>query len=878
MSSLLTNSVFENMEINEFIRYLDNATIDDGNIRSESSKFIMSLRTDNPFLFFNLVFQVFDNENSSTSQVIVCLSAIRNMLLPSEEFQISQIYQNWYSDFMNEIRDRLKDFIFDLIHNEEYSIRGVSSSIYALIFAIETYKPFDDYWPQTISKFVDEFQSEESAEHCKLGIISFFHELMVLPIFSKLKSAEYHRFFLNELHRFLQPIIQNLIDPQSNSKTIFDYSILCLLDLITYAHEIFDGPDEITFLLQSYEIALQYVDAVQYQQLFDVLLQIIKRFYDNISIFMENIFDYVKKGIDCPNDDLVCISIGFWIELCRFEKGLVDSQSEIQIQNFALTSIEPMIQLLLVVISSINQRQKINDILIQSIDLISCFSEDYPEETAKILNSQINSLIFSEDEDSIFTSLVLIRGVCTKSIVNDNYMNFNKIFGRICWLIINYEITDEIISIPYAAMWAANRVVMSCQSIAYDQLTFDFIFELFQNPNIYQKCRYSLFELSKVLIKSSSKSLVQNNFADLFNIFFESLDNPEMTVDVQCLESNFSCLFDLVSAVKQRFDKLFDCYVQVFEKIDNYMNFLSTDGSREFLEFRLINILHLIQNFVEKLSIDFNSQCENLVEKLIKCTKKHHNLTYDLILNVFSSLCLVLKENFDKYSDLTANFIIDGIESQSPSTINESIKLCGYLIKYVDKNQINLFDNIFQLIDGMPPYQAHYILPTFIKTFSILLKKYPAAWPDDTIDRFYKIVEEQLNDPNLKIDSVQNDENFDFDYAARIYEASFYAYATYFKHQEASDENFKLAKFILKFALQCQKTGAYDCNTALALSKLLKTLIEAFENKISRLLNAKYNKKILNDALKFDCDIEYKVEIRRIINIIQNYSGKKKQT
>lgn len=872
------------MEKNDFVRCLDNIATANEEIQNQSRSVIIDMRSNNTSLFFNLIFQVFEDNNSTFSQIVICLSAIRDMLIPTEDFGFSQIIKNWKSDFMEEVRVPLKNFIISFIHNEEDAIRNVSASIFALIFAIEQHELTENNWPQAISNLVDEFISEGTVGYCKHGIMTFFHELMILPIFEiKIKKNEdFVQYIGPEISRFLFQLIQNLEKPDSNPIAILDYSILCIYDLITYVPEVFNGGKEITLLLNSYESALPLTDSAQYQKLFEIIYQIIVNYYDHMSDFMETIFNLSSKGIDCPNDELVCISIEFWIQFTKYEAKIPKSKNNYQ---FTQTAIDPLIKLLLNVIS-----QNKEDTLIQSINLLRILSKNYQEKTINISIQIIESLI-NNDEDMIgvFVSLSLIRGICS-----EKGKNFDKLIGffeRISNLIIlGFSSESEIDDlIPFSAILAANRMIISCRLIANCQDTFDFLLYLYQNQPINPNFVYPILQLSIALFSSTTHELNKANFSKLFEILFKSIDDPSMAINEECLKSIFSALKYLVNGTYEKDHQLQDYYPKVEEKLNEYIALLS-DSPDELIKIKLDQTLQLINIFIIKLSVDFLPFVEVLLtNSLSTCAIKFQNFTFDNILIILSSLCLHLKNKMFDLSEFLIEHITIGFK-QDPSIISQTFTLCADFIINVNNSKVELIEQMFNLVDSpsdqikycIPEDQIQLIIPSFIKEFARMFLKIKYnlddfrngdfIWPEEILDRFYDIVDKQIESKQLSIDYEQNSPNFNYYNAARIYEGYFYAYAAYYKYQKVSKINYNKAVNIIikKVIWQCKNTKAYDCNTAIALCKLLKKLFKNYKNKIVRILKNKSILRILTDNPEYLDDLDFKCKIDKTIGYIEN--------
>ena len=128
------------MEKDEFIQCLDNITNGDEDTQSKCRGAIMDLRKNDAISFFELVFKVFEDESPSFSRIILCLSAIRDMFIPTNDFPLSSMTKTWFSEPLTEIRVRLKNFVITFVHDEEIAIRNVSASVFALIFALERKK------------------------------------------------------------------------------------------------------------------------------------------------------------------------------------------------------------------------------------------------------------------------------------------------------------------------------------------------------------------------------------------------------------------------------------------------------------------------------------------------------------------------------------------------------------------------------------------------------------------------------------------------------------------------------------------------------------------------------------------------------------------
>lgn len=815
------------MEINDFLQILDSISKctnnNDENNQNKYGEIIISLRNGNTVLFYDLVFKVFNLPNVSSSRIIICLLSIKDMLTPTDDFPLSKINQNWYSDFMNEIRIQLKKYIFRYIHIEEDVIRNISSLIYALIFAIED--PNDTYWSNSISFLVNEFLNDDVPGYSKYGIMTFFHETMILPIFSdKLEKLDFIRL---QFQRFLSKLIINLMNPESNSKIIFDFSILSILDLIMHIPIIFN--EELTkSLLNSYSSALPKTDIAHYQNLFEILLEIIKYHYNDAPVYLPTIFDYSVKGIICPNDDIVCASIEFWIEFCKYEK-----KSGNKSRGYTKTAMEQLTMLLLKVISQ-NKMQT----GIPSIKLIRQFTILYNEDMLKIALPKIRNYIYNDNDIiGVFVSLALINGICSKR--SKSYSILYQYSNRICNLIkIGIENENETSSpIPYAAIWALSRSIVVCESVANEKEIVKFVLYLLQDPNLNKNLIFSVFQLAISLFKSIDTGKLYKYLDKFFETLFGSIDDPAKIINIDCLDANFGALTALIKNSPPQSKKLINQFPKVIEKFENWMNFLQTDEN--YIELRLIGILGVIDCFINNLTYEFKELCPNLIELLINCVKMHKDIVYENILMILSSLCINLGKDFNENSPFVNDFIKYGFKAQSPSIINRSIILCSDFMIYVNNENTELIIQMFDLVNNLPFYHKQMVVPTFIKSFGQMLyqikyvngdHKNDFIWPREILDQFYSIVDQQLNNPCLSPKNPRLD-NY---YNARIYEACFIAYAPYFKNEQGSDENLQKAVFFIRtYILNCQRTKSYDSDTAYALCNLIRELIDKYKNKIT---------------------------------------------
>lgn len=488
----------------------------------------------------------------------------------------------------------------------------------------------------------------------------------------------------------------------------------------------------------------------------------------------------------------------------------------------------------------------------------------------------------------VFVSLSLIRGICSEKRKVD-FDKLNRFFERICNLIIlgfsgESEIDDLI---PFSAIWAANRMIISCETISNCQATFNFLLYLYQNQPINPNFIYPILQLSSALFSSTAPKLNKDNFPKLFEILFKSIDDPSMAINEECLKSIFSALKYLVYGTTEKDHQLQEYYPKVEEKLNEYMDLLLASPD-ELLEIKLDQTLQLINIFIMKLSDDFSPFVETLLTNSLSiCATKFRNLTFDNILIILSSLCLNLKNNLFDYSEFIIEYIKTGFK-QDPSIISLTFTLCADFIINVNNSKVELIEQMINLVDPpsgqieifIPMDQIQLIVPSFIKEFARMFLKIKFnlndfrngdfIWPEEILDRFYAIVDKQIEAKYLLIDYEKNSPNFNYYNAARIYEGYFYAYAAYYKYQKVSDFNFNKAVEIIKKVIhQCKNTKAYDWNTATALCKLLKKLFNNYKNRIVHKLGNKNIIHILKDNPEYLNDPKFKKKIDDTIAYIK---------
>ncbi|OHT06545.1 hypothetical protein TRFO_25438 [Tritrichomonas foetus] len=828
----------------------------------DSRTAIINLRATDIVHFFELCVNIFENPLSPPSSLIICFSAIRDLFTASRELPIAMIKANWSHELLTNIRSKMKTVLIKLLQNDNEPVRNMSAFIISRILLIEG----KNKWPDLFTQLNDLFTQNSYDQCIQHGVLTAFHEILCQQVFQNAKKID--------------PDVLTLVDTlilflsNSTSEIVLYYTIRCILDISQNIPIIFQEKKRVEMILNAYPLILPRIDKVHFEIMFDILFEIVKNVYEHVEEIMEQIFDLCVKGIGCPNNEIITISINFWIQFCNFEKyrktnskktlfitkkvmmSLFDLLVKIISQNnrqtgepamallrrFTLLYQDEMLQLTFPIITQILIK---NENLSNSANYYTIEDQTYHERKCSTENIQNiennNETNANRTPQALFVVLSLINSLCDKPSQKYHFLinYFNDIIN------IFYNSIDPV---PFAAICALNRIVYVCDHEQFHITCFKFVIDLLKKE-IPQNYLCGVYQLIISLIKSSNKNIVNKNFKEIFDVVFKHIQfsNPEAE---EIINDQFSVLVFLLKKVTHGLAAVSESYHPVFDYLVRNIEFLQCD--QDHLDLRLLNLINLIGFFIMNLRFRFEVFYFDLVNTLMTCFNNHQNLVFEEVLSIFSILCAYLNNKMQEFVPYFQELIIYGLRTQSPGIINNSIILCCNLVSYVDQSCFKPVQEIFVIIDQIPEGPIRMILPTFIEYVGTLLNELgdSSDFPFEVLNKYKSIVDIQLNEVL---------HSNDLEYATQIFTGGFSAYAAYFKYNHTPIEEVVIVarNFIKKVVLQCLIQKAYNVETIFRLCDLLIVLGKCFKSKISISMNHKFIRSVLTDDSFYKNEVHY---------------------
>ena len=887
------------MDVDNFRFLLNKIQNGDEKSQVDARSEIMNIREKDINFFFRLILEIF-KENASSPQinvpnVIICFSALCDTFIPNRNAPKELIQHQWMSEDFTNIRTCLKELLILYIQCNEVSVRNMAACVIARVLAIEEEQNWSDLFPQLLFLFMNE-NASVSQMH---GVLVTFHEILNLPIFNKIKK-------INEINPSISQLLLGILQYISLhiNKTLTDFSILCVLDFCQNLPIIFEDSERIARLLDVYPNILPFCDNNEYENLFRILFEIIKHsYFSYIPQFMSQIYELSVKGIICPNKDLVTISLHFWIEFCNYEKKLQKINKSRNISETAMTELFSVLLSLICNDYRSNENESkysFSEICLKSVSLIRIFTLLYPTKMIEKSKSIISPVLIKDSEkfqelinkprdfDKIFTILSLINGICIKVESSQNFSFLKMYFKDIVMLIFNNNLMISI-----SAICALNRIVAVLNDDYIQQNAYRVVLDILAKdiPEILEPCVYQMI-IS--LINASNKKIISEYFIAIFNLMMKKIKDPDnfqessnsnlddysynideaSDINQNILENQFAVLMFLTEGSYKESQNVSNCYPEVFKLLSKFTSFVSFNQT--YLVNYLMNLLRLTNYIIINQQEKFEVFADPLIELLIPCINKYSNIFFEDIACVLSALCRCLKDKLKKYSTFFIEIIHTGLFSQSPPIINSSMFLCCDLVTSVDQSITLPIKEMFDVIPQIPEIPSRFIIPYFIESVAHILNdgcvnNIPPEYCNSFIDFVIKKLDEVVYVGNVQNASEVLNIN-EFEYAQHIFNSSFYAFAAYFKYnyEPIKEKTMEASRFLKKYVVPCAKSKAYNIETVISLCKLLKELGRKFKGEISVTLNNRFIRSILTDPEIKIKNIEYRQEIKKTIEFIED--------
>jgi hypothetical protein len=811
------------MERDEFRFHLQNLATGGGPEQNASGEALMGFSSRAILLFLSHCAAVLDDPPSD-AVCLICLSAIRECLRPKLGSPIRQIRSVWLLPENSAVCTHVKAAVLSHLDSTTDSVRNVAAVTVAQIRLIERHD-----WPDLLPTLVAQLGHPDSSPHCRVGSITCLHELFVLGV----------TFPPSELSEFLELLTGFLSSPDI-PPYFLKLSSRCLFDLVHCVAPLFRDDSRIYAILDLFPVIMPRADLELYGQMHELLLEIVRQFYQRIPPFMEIIFDIIATGMRAPHVEFALISVDFWAELCELERRLSES---IHICYEALASVVPVILAMLAV--PFEPVLEIGEVEKTTLRVLESFSTSYPIEMIENSRGFISEGLASSDWIVVHSCFYLIYGLLAAGQAVCGLVD--EFLPKILEMVHSYPIKR----IVWEGLLLLRRIVKTCVSDECSGVVAASVFDLLNGANETEIVKTGL-RLLRSCIDSLKRETVNEKFGQVFELVTGFLENPAVDSD-ECIEASMSVLKGLVKRDDKRdltnIGRLLESFV--FPGLTKMLSLF--EESSQHVDQRLLETVDLLAVTIENIEREIGPFVPRICEICFVCLGYHQAMLFAEVLPIFALLCHFAQVEMREYRDALLRVVHDGLISGSPEVTAESALLFADLCKELNcPPATEPLDDIFELFQYADDGQFQKVLPKLLRAAVVALEQ-DSEMLAERMDFLSSLVDKQMSLP-INVDDVD-----DLERACNGFHACLVAYTAFFNIVEINWSDREMVKLyrhraggmLRRIAKLAKDTRAFNGMFIEALYEYMQSIAQKLRGEIVSDLNNANVKSVLKAGMKF---------------------------
>ena len=767
---------------------------------------------------------------------VMCLSAAKETMSSKLNVTIQMIRNKWFAPDNAEVAQKVKRAVTRHLSSENNAVRNLAAAMTALILYVE-----GEQWADLLPWLIQFLQNPQSSPVQRVGVITTFHEILILPIFNGVTNLP------DSLVEFLR-LLTVFLESSDVPLYFLKMSASCMLDMIRVCPSSFDDPNRIAAVLNVYSSVLPKADKELYITMHEVLIKIIKEFYHKIDCFMEQIFEIIVKGVKSSEREMSVISINVFRSLCTFERSLPPpKRKDFSLKTFEL-SVKTAIALLLATPPGATEQMDPGMVEEEALAILSEFYLYSPQEMIESAANFLENNLRSDNWVTVHASLYLLAGLCKSHDKEKKPLSYDL-------LKLSYSTVFDIASehpvprLVYESLFVMKRIVKLF--IRFDE-SFDSVAVVVMcqkylhgnnGPVLIMAC-----QVLRALVVYHPKSFTGEFFKPIADSVIDSLRN-------ELLDSNetlFHQIGLLQALVKQTPFSSLELVNQlllgfVAPSINSIRSISESSGNRDQ---RLIYVLRLLSVILDRVTlIFFEEQIDGLFQCLTRCLAYRDHLLFSEVLAVLSITCQKLQRKLLRYAGPLLDIVHTGLVSQSPEMTKAALLLYGDVFCKVDGSSYGQpLDDIVHLMQfknevGFQPMIAP-IVYCLARVFEFTQLDIPGEIADEMMSLANNQLSAQCLAPNTDSDTLKD--NFG---------ACFLVYKVYFNrmNEESVPLPRQLAdakKLLVAICSRCYKLKAWNTGALFSLCSFLHVLGKKFGAKIANELNNANVKRLLKEGEK----------------------------
>ena len=773
---------------------------------------------------------------------VMCFSAVKDTLSPKRNVTIDAVRKKWLDPSNEELAQRMRTVVTRHLCSECDAVRNLAAATTALLLWVEGKK-----WEGLIPWLVQILANPQSSPVQRVGAITAFHEILILPIFAGVKDLP------PALVEFLR-LLTVFLGTSDVPLYFLKKSAACLLDTIRTCPSLFDDRDRIDAVLSVYPCVLGKADKELYIVMHEVLAMLMKEFYPKIDCFMEKIFELVVTGIK-SRKEMAVISIDVFRSLCNFERSLPEAQRKNYSEKTFELAVSTAISLLLSTPPTATEDMDPGTAEQEALSVLSEFCLFCP--TQMIEGPQTNKAVLvanmaSDNWVIIHASLYVLAGMCKCESYSakrrpPTYQILSETFPKVLEVAARHPVPRLV----YEALFVMKRMIKIFANCG-DSVYTDEILELClgrlssrNGPILMMSCR-----VLRTLVVCLPPAFTGEFFKQIADAVVESLRNQDLDVS-DTLAHQTGLLQALVKRTPKSKLELVNNFMLEFvlPSVKSMKDLFQASNNREQ---RLIYLLRLLCVIVDHISLDLSlieQHCDMLFGCLTDCLAYRDGILFSEVLAILSLMCQRLQDRLRRFSGPLMGIVHTGLTSRSPEMTKAALLLYGDIFCKVDGSSYGIaLNDIKELLNFKYDEGFQNMIAPIVYALARVFEVTRLDLPTELADEMISLADNQLSAQSVAA-------GVDKDTLKENYEACFLAYKVRF--DRTNDEQIpppqQLAiakKLLVNICGRCYRAQAWSTGSLFNLCKFLGILGVKFKARISNELNNRYVKLLLKEGEK----------------------------
>jgi len=853
--------------VNDFLEILDIYL--DGNTNSQVDvlKNLEYIIENDGIRFVTTASWILNSQGYSNRIILGTFVFLNLALTPKSRSDLELIRNQW---FLNEgLRNSIVESVYNYIKSSQNDIRNCACKSFSLIIGLELDRGLG--FAQSVIELMKGFQCAEDV----IGAIIAFHNLFFLKNFNEeLHTEGFWECFLSILDESIRLIgSENVVV----NETIRIEAATFISDSMKFAPDLITGPETAIKLIESMKSSLIYGNVDLYLNLHIIMYQLIKSFYQEYHMFMEDLFPVIMNGFASRDPVFLSVTLEFWLNLSQFERNYSilqqnDEGIPISPSSICISSIEVLFPVLIELIINRNDNSTSTEVIGED----SLFSK----------SAVIIQTIFGIDKNQVLAYLSdAIQALLTSNVWQENnagcYLvscvsdpfdpHFLAPISDYLWKVYNF-FGSSIPRLVESSMWAFHEIIKSYGAMIFANGNIIEFVENLINNMVFDNETEPIFVLrfAKIITficRSFSPYQSRNPINELFDLlycFIKKLYMYEPLKENDNLAYNISESLNslVISSPNDRNTSILSILIDINDLLK--LSFISFDSSNQRYVFQaaLCSNINIISSRLGSLP---GIVYDDVISTLFHILSNRNQILYDEALLTIS-VVLIKRGKFieDEMSHLL-ELVSEALDTNSTTLIDSCCVLLSrvftHFLKLMHHYSLDIFKKLVNML-SIPDVESSY--PRIIVCIADVINSIMNNSEECLIPEAEGVLNEIIiRFSNQSID-VESENSLEFGsqvFTSVAYTLNIYS-RTFFMGDGSQKEKDELL-LLSKLSSNIMKTKAYSEELIIELCKMF----ESFSSFCSKRHNCILNRFNNVECLKFGKI--YRSQISRIESTIK---------